>query len=464
MYNIMEKVRRNQGESGGTILDMRFFFMRKDGGKQKRRRICRGIALLLACSVLVSGCSLPGKKQNNTYVPSEVPIPTDDGQPGMSEEDALYAALDYMETMSLEEKVGQIFIVNLELLDGTHGNFYEHQKITRQMKETLQQFPVGGVIFFSRNIAKRKQTKQLIRRLQKNSDTPLFVTVDEEGGDVARIGSNEDMKTTTFPTMEHIGKKKDADYVYDMAVTIGKEIGELGFNVDFAPVADVRTSELNREIGSRSFGDNPKMVSRMVSAYVQGLKSQNICSTLKHFPGQGSSKGDTHQGSVDIDSSIAGLRKIDFKPFEAGIDAGADFIMVSHISVSRVTETSEPASVSELIMTTILREELEFKGIIITDAFDMASITKDYTAGEAAWESFQAGADIILMPQDLEEAFQAIFEKVQTEPEQQKRLDDSVLRILQLKFQKGIMTLEDLKQDQQKDGETAKAATSAALP
>lgn len=442
---------------------MRFFLLRKDGEDQRIRGFRQGVALLLACSVLLSGCALGENKKETTYVPSAVPVPTDDGKLGMSEEDAHYAALDYMDTMTWEEKVGQLFIVNLELLDDTHGNFYEHQKITRQMKETLQQFPVGGVIFFSRNIAKRKQTKKLIRRLQKNADIPLFVTVDEEGGDVARIGSNEDMKTTTFPTMEHIGKKKDADYVYDMAVTIGKEIGELGFNVDFAPVADVRTSELNREIGSRSFGDNPKLVSRMVSAYVQGLKSQNICSTLKHFPGQGSSKGDTHQGSVDIDSSIAGLRKIDFKPFEAGIDAGADFIMVSHISVSRVTETSEPASVSELIMTTILREELEFDGLIITDAFDMASITEDYTAGEAAWESFQAGADIILMPQNLEEAFRAVSEKAKEKPELQKRLEDSVLRILKLKFKKGIMTLEDLTYAQQKGDETAQPATSAAV-
>lgn len=406
--------------------------------------IQRGIALCLTVGLLVTGCSLPVKKDTPSYTPSETPEQTGQEQTGMSQEDAAYAAMDYLKTMTVEEKVGQLFVVNLELLDDSKGNFYEHQKITAKMKENLQKYHVGGVILFSRNIDRRKQTKKLIRRLQKNAETALFVSVDEEGGDVARIGNNEKMKTTKFPTMEEIGKNEDANYVYNMAATIGKEIGELGFNVDFAPVADVKTSELNREIGTRSFGDDPKKVSELVDAYVQGLKSQNIGTTLKHFPGQGSSSGDTHQGSVDIDSSIVGLRKTDFKPFKAGIESGADFIMVSHISVSKVTESSEPASMSDLIMTTILREELNFDGIIITDAFDMASITDNYSAGEAAYGSFKSGADIILMPQNMEEAYETVLEKVQKEEEMSKRLEDSVLRILQLKFEKGILTLEDL--------------------
>lgn len=408
------------------------------------RTLRRGVALVLVMSFLLTGCSLPIKKENPSYTPSETPAQTAQEQIGMSREDAVYAAMDYLKTMSLEEKVGQLFVVNLEQLDDSRGDFYEHRKITEQMKENLQKYHVGGVILFSRNIEKRKQTKRLIRRLQKNAGTSLFISVDEEGGDVARIGNNEKMKTTKFPTMEEIGQRENADYVYDMAATIGKEIGELGFNVNYAPVADVKTSELNKEIGTRSFGADPEKVSEMVDAYIQGLKSQNICTTLKHFPGQGSSSGDTHQGSVDIDSSIVSLRKTDFKPFKAGIESGADFIMVSHISVSKVTESSEPASMSDLIMTTILREELGFEGIIITDAFDMASITDNYTAGEAAYGSFKAGADIILMPQNLEEAYKAVLEKAQEDEDMEKRLDDSVLRILQLKFEKGILTLEDL--------------------
>ena len=186
------------------------------------------------------------------------------------------------------------------------------------------------------------------------------------------------------------------------------------------------------------------LIPDMVAAFVQGSQERGVCATLKHFPGQGSSDGDTHQGSVDIDSSISKLRDLDFVPFKAGIDAGAEFVMVSHISVSRVTETKEPASMSELIMKTILREELGFSGIVITDAFDMASITDNYTPGEAALQSFMAGADIILMPSDLTQAYQAILNAVNSKKITQSRLDESVIRILTTKFKHGILTQEDL--------------------
>ncbi|WP_337934393.1 glycoside hydrolase family 3 protein [Jutongia sp.] len=432
---------------------------RKDPWFQKikyGKKLCAaGLSISLIVSTVLTGCELPGKShRNNVYVPPASTDAASTEEPdviGMSDEDATYASLEYLDLMTDEEKVGQLFTVNLEQIDDTKGEYYEHKKITKTMKENLQKYPVGGVILFSRNIWNRKQTKKLIRKLQKNAAMPMFISVDEEGGDVARIGNNKKMKTDTFPTMEEIGKTQDADYVYYMASTIGSQIGELGFNVDFAPVADVKTSEMNSEIGTRSFGDDPKKVAEFVSAYVKGLESQNICSTLKHFPGQGSSSGDTHQGSVDIDSSISKLRKIDFVPFVSGIEAGADFVMVSHISVSRVTETSEPASVSKLIMTTILREELDYSGLIVTDAFDMACITDKYSAAEAAVKSFNAGADIILMPQDLPETYDAILSKVKSGKITEKRLNDTVERILKLKFQKGIMTLEDTAQKKMGD-------------
>ncbi len=411
----------------------------------EKKRIKRGLALGLALCMMLTGCNGPIKKEEPNYTPETTQTASAEVE-GMSREDAIYAAMDYMENMTLEEKVGQLFVVNLELLDDTKGNFYEWKKITKVMKENLAKYHVGGVILFSRNIEKRKQTKKLIRKLQKNASIPLFVTVDEEGGDVARIGSNPNMKTTTFPTMEEVGKEEDAEYAYNMGATIGEEIKELGFNVNFAPVADVRTSEMNREIGSRSFGDDEQKVSEMVDAYVKGIQSQNVSATLKHFPGQGSSEGDTHQGSVNIDSSISRLRKIDFKPFEVGIKAGADFVMVSHISVSKVTETSEPASMSDLIMTTILRDELGFEGVIVTDAFDMASIVDNYSAGEAAYGSVKAGADMVVMPQYLEEAYMAIIEKIESGEMEEKRIEESVLRILTTKFQRGILSLEDLEE------------------
>lgn len=358
--------------------------------------------------------------------------------------EALELAGDYLKNMTVEEKVGQIFMVNLEQIDNRKGSYYEFRKATETMKGNIAKYHVGGVILFSRNIAKRKQTIKLTSGLLHADRTPLFIAVDEEGGRVSRIAVNPKMKTTSFPAAEEIGKKKDDEYTYNMGKTIGSEIRELGFNVNFAPVADVRTSELNEEIGDRSFGSNPDKVSEYVSAFIQGMDKAGICGTVKHFPGQGSSNGDTHQGSVDIDSSITMLRKSDFVPFQAGIAAGADFAMVSHISVSKVTESAEPASMSELIMQTILREELGFERVIITDAFDMASITADYTPAEAAYNAFMGGADIILMPQNFEEAYQEILSKVSDGTIEEDRLDSSVLRILAVKIERGILPKEQI--------------------
>lgn len=407
------------------------------------------IFLCLFAAFFMGGCSLLGsgnKREITRYTPdpentsmaSEAPIVN------LPEEEALKLATRYYEHMSLEERVGQIFVVNLEQLDNRKGDYYEFKKCTKTMGKTMEQIPVGGVILFSRNLSRVKQSKNLIANLQESSRIPLFVTVDEEGGDVARIASNEKMKTTVFPPAEEIGKNENGDYVYKMGRTIAREIRALGFNVNFAPVADVRTSDLNTEIGNRSFGDDPDKVASLVSAFVQGCQERGVSATLKHFPGQGSSSGDTHQENVDIDSSITMMRKVDFVPFQAGIEAGADFIMVSHISVSRVTETREPASMSELVMQTILRDELGFHGIIVTDAFDMSSIVDNYTAAEAAYQSFKAGADIILMPSDLLQAYQEILSRVQDGSISEDRLQESVLRILTVKFKRGILTEEDL--------------------
>lgn len=357
----------------------------------------------------------------------------------ISDEEAGSYAEQYMEQLSLEEKVGQLFIVDLECLDPSKGSYYEHTKITKQMKQNLGRYHPGGVIFYSRNIERRMQTRRLIRRLQRNSYIPLFTAVDEEGGDVARIASNPRMKTTRFPSMAAIGESYDVSYAKNMATIIGEEIGNLGFNLDLAPVADVNTSPLNYEIGSRSFGSDPKKVSQYVTAYVRGLQSMNVSATLKHFPGQGGQKGDTHRESVDLDQDISILRNNDFKPFEAGIKAGADMVMVSHVSVSKVTETREPASLSELIMQTILREELGFNGVIITDAFNMASITDKYTSGEAAVTAFKNGADIILMPENFQEAYSSVLQYVKKNKQAREDLDEKILRILTVKFKRGII-------------------------
>lgn len=379
-----------------------------------------------------------GNKKDKATDTAEEEI--DDGAV-MSDEKAKEMATQMMSSMSLEEKVSQMFVVNLELLDDTRGSYYEHRKCTKEMKRTLENYPVGGVVLFSRNIESREQTTQLIDNLQKNAKTPLFITVDEEGGNVARIASNDNMGTTSFPTMEYIGKNEDADYAYSMGETIGREIKELGFNVDFAPVADVKTNESNTEIGSRSFGSDADKVAEMVVNVVNGIQSQGVSATLKHFPGHGDAGEDSHEGSVNVDNSIMRMRKVDFVPFKEGIEAGVDFVMISHISVSRVTESTTPASLSSLIMREILRDELGFDGIIITDALNMNAITDNYSTEKVMMMSVRGGADILLMPVELETAVNAVLEAVRDGSIDEMTIDDSVLRILTVKYKRGIISI-----------------------
>lgn len=364
------------------------------------------------------------------------PIGTNDG--------AIITGLagDILDNMTLEEKVGQLFIVNLELLDNTKGNYYEYRELTDKMNKSISKYHVGGVCFFARNIETREQTMKLITDLQGKSKFPMFITVDEEGGQVARIANNNNMQTTKFPTMEEVGKMEDKEYAFNLGDTIGREIRELGFNVDFAPVADVRTNELNTEIGDRSFGSEPKLVGNMVKEVVTGLQGQGISATLKHFPGHGDAASDSHKGAVNVENDIERLRDVEFVPFKVGIKAGADFVMISHISISRVTEDTVPASLSSLVLKEMLRMELGFEGIAITDALNMKAITDQYTPKQAAKKAFIAGADTLLMPESLPDSYNSILQAVKEGSITMERLDESVGRILETKVKRGIIPVD----------------------
>ena len=215
----------------------------------------RPIAAVLLSLGLIIGMTGCGKNESvkeqssNPYVQTEKEDDSDstDGQIVTDETQIKAMASAIMKKMTLEEKLGQMFIVNLEQLDTGKGDYYEYRKATKTMKQSLEELPVGGVILFARNIEMVDQTKKMITDLQGSSKIPMFISVDEEGGDVARIGNNSNMNTTTFPPMEEVGEKKDEAYAYDMGVTIAKDIKELGFNLDFAPVADVKTNAENKD-------------------------------------------------------------------------------------------------------------------------------------------------------------------------------------------------------------------------
>lgn len=341
---------------------------------------------------------------------------------------------DVLSSMTLKEKIGQMFIVCTDSLD-----FDAETEVTEKMQKKLEEYKPGGVIFFSYNIKNREQVKSMIADIQKTENIPLFISVDEEGGSVARIANSKQMHTTKFPPMSEIGKSGDSKKAYEVGETIGKEIKELGFNLDFAPVADVNTNAENTEIGNRSFGSDVKTVSAMVSQEVKGLQSQGVSSTLKHFPGQGQCGEDTHKGYVDLNATIDRLRDVEFLPFKSGIKAGADLVMMSHVAVSQVTGKETPASLTKLMVNDILREELQFDNIIITDAMNMKVITKFYDADQAAIMAVQAGNDMILMPDNFEQAFEGVLEAVKDGTISESKIDDSVSRILSVKIRRGII-------------------------
>ena len=341
---------------------------------------------------------------------------------------------DALSKMTLKEKIGQLFIVCTDSLD-----FNAETEVTEKMRKNLEEYKPGGVIFFSYNLKNRTQVKEMISDMQKTAEIPLFIAVDEEGGSVARIANSKNMQTTKFPAMAEIGKTGDSKNAYHVGETIGKEIYELGFNLDFAPVADINTNAENTEIGNRSFGSEPKTVADMVSQEVKGLQAQGVSATLKHFPGQGQCGEDTHKGYVELNATIDRLRDVEFLPFKSGISAGADMVMMSHVAVSKITGKETPASLTKLMVTDILREELQFDNVIITDAMNMKVITKFYDADQAAVMAIEAGNDMILMPDNFEQAFEGVLEAVKDGTLSESQINEAAGRVLSVKIKRGIL-------------------------
>ena len=370
-----------------------------------------------------AGCNIDGKK--------ETKLKTED----LDEATLEGMAEDITDEMSLKNKIGQLFMVSLYSLDQADSK--NQTKITSEMKETLKKYPVGGVVLFSKNMKTAKQTRQLISDLQDASYVTLFVAVDEEGGEVSRVASNDKMNVTHYPSARKIGETYDDQQIEDMGKNQSKELKALGFNMNFAPVADVLTNADNIEIGDRSFGSDAGKVADIISTLIKSMQKQQISATLKHFPGSGDTNGDTHTGSIKTEQSIQELRKTDFLPFQAGIKAKTDAIMVSHLMLANVTDEEEPSSLSKRVVTDILRKELEYDGMIITDAMNMKSITDNYSAGEAAVKAIQAGNDIVVMPENLKKAYKAVKIALRNGTIKESQIDDSVERIIYTKLKRG---------------------------
>lgn len=347
------------------------------------------------------------------------------------EEQMLEEVEEILAGMTLEEKVYQLFIITPEALTGSN-TVTAAGETTRK---SLENYPVGGLVYFSKNLKDPAQTKKMLQNVMAFSyeveGLPLFTCIDEEGGRVARIGSNPVFGVEKIGCMQEVEDEKEA---YEAGETIGTYLSRLGFNFDFAPDADVLTNKSNKAIGDRSFGSDSDRVVKMAAAFSDGLHSQNVLSSFKHFPGHGAVQGDTHDGFAYTDKTYEELLKSELKPFMAAGSLGVDAVMAAHISVPEITGEDTPCTLSEKMITDVLRRDLGFEGLIITDALDMGAITQNYTSRQAAVLAFRAGVDMLLMPRDFKQASEGILEAVEKGEISEERIDESLRRIIKAKL------------------------------
>ena len=363
------------------------------------------------------------------------PAPEPEPEPEPTEEELLdMRAQELLGAMTLDEKIYQLFFVTPKLLTGEENV----TELSDLMKETLNKKPVGGIVLFKENVISKEQVKSLNSDIAQNAKFGILISVDEEGGSVARLG-NANIGFPSFSHMEEIGASGDVNKAYEVGSSLAQSLKELNFNMDFAPVADVLTNKENTVVKKRSFGSDEKLVSDMVAAEVKGFLHNAVICSLKHFPGHGNTEADSHKGMAVSNCDLETLREREFAPFKAGIEAGAETVMVGHISLPNIIGDDTPATLSPTIVTDLLRQELNFKGVIITDSMQMGAVADYYTPEEAAVKALLAGNDMILMPTDLDRAFNGILTAVQNGEISEDRIDESVRRILILKLKKSSL-------------------------
>ena len=376
-----------------------------------------GLAGLLAM-VALAGC---GKKDD----PEPEPVP-DPPQPAQE----IKYSLKPLAEMTLREKVGQLFNVRPEALLPQSSGYVTGE--AKDITDFFKEYPCGGITLFAGNILNPDQTGDLTFFLHGLGNYPLLC-IDEEGGRVARIAKNKNFNVPVYKSMEDVGKRADTQQAYLAGSSIGTYLLKYSFDMDFAPVCDVNTNPNNVVIGDRAFGSDPELVAGMSSEFLKGLKSVKVEGCLKHFPGHGDTATDSHYGYAESQKTWEQLLDCEMIPFKKGIASGAQMIMIGHISLPGVTGTETPSTLSPTILGGKLRGELGYTGLIITDSMAMGAITKEYAPGEAAVLALEAGADIILDPQDYKIAFNAVMEAVASGRLTEERIDQSVTRILALK-------------------------------
>lgn len=327
--------------------------------------------------------------------------------------------------MTLEEKVGQMFIVTPEVFSsgGPVTNFSQLDH------ELMNKYNIGGLVMFEKNIVTPDQIKSLNSQLQ-DFDNSLLICIGEEGGEYTRIAKSKTFPDDIVENMSAIGQSNDSKNALNAGETIGDYLYKYGFNVDFAPVCDIYLNEKNIVIANRSFGSNPDLVSKMAGNFMEGLHNNGILATAKHFPGYGSSSTNSYEGLPVSNSTREELENIELVPFKNLIKNDVDFIMTGLVLYPNVSDKNLPAAINPDIVTGILKEDLGYTGVIMTEALDTGVFAHSYNSADIAVQAVLAGNDILLMPEDFFEAYNAIITAVNNGTITEERIDESVRKIL----------------------------------
>lgn len=330
---------------------------------------------------------------------------------------------DTLENMTLEEKIGQMMIV-----------YYTSSTMDNTLKSALTDVKPGGFILFKDNITTYDNTLKLIKDIKSTSDIPMFISIDQEGGNVQRLLSLSDKEVSNIPYMSEVGETNDTALAEEVGKVIAEELRAFGINMDFAPVIDVYSNKDNTVIGKRAFGSDSELVSRMGIALAKGLLDNGVIPVYKHFPGHGNTAVDSHSALPIVDKTKEELLSLDLVPFKDAIENGAEVIMIGHLAVPKITNDNIPASLSKSLITDFLKGEMGYNGLVITDALNMGALTNYYSQEEIYVKAIEAGVDLLLMPSSSRKALATIKEAVEEGIITEEQINESVRKILTLKY------------------------------
>ncbi len=327
-----------------------------------------------------------------------------------------------MDNLSIDEKIAQMLIV-----------YYIGDEYDENLSNIIKEVKPGGFILMSDNITTYDRTLNFVKGMQNDSDIPMIISTDEEGGSVQRIKGIRDISVTDIPYMYYLGQTKDKNLAYKVGEIIANELRTIGVNLTYAPVMDIYSNPNNTVIGKRSFGSDPNTVYDMATSLRNGIEDNLVNTCIKHFPGHGDTETDSHFETPIINKTLDELENSDLLPFIKSIN-DTNMIMVGHIALPKITNSSIPASLSKEIVTDLLKNKYNYKGLVITDALNMRSLTDNYSDKEIYTMAINAGVDLLLMPNGSKNAIKYIKEAIDDEEIDINTINESVRKILTYKY------------------------------